>query len=122
MKTEARKRATHIIQREIPEYIANLNGLIEAGKIDKSSPLWRGHLKEGAYVKENVKLVYQPSHGDEAKPAHETPTIVIRGVDELSLNESKNRADEGSEVPGMQWKGRLVSNDMCDRLMDLLEE
>lgn len=122
MKNEARKRAADIIQREIPDYIAHLDGLIEAGKRDESSPLWRGHLKEGPYVKKNVQLVYQPSHGPEAERAHETPTIVIRGVDGLSVNESMNRLDEDSEVPGMRWQGRLVSNDVCDRLMDLLEE
>lgn len=128
MKNEARKRATELIQREIPEYIAHLNGLLEAGKTEESSPLWQGHLKTGAFVKENVKLVFKLD-STEARDVQRqgTPTIVIRGVDELSLtdattNEYKHATmDENLEVPGMQWKGHLASNEACDRLMDLLE-
>lgn len=130
MKDEARKRAIHIIQRDIPEYIAHLNGLIEASKTDESSPLWRGQLKHGAYVKENVKLAYQQSSEDDARNIQPqgTPPIVIRDVDELSLtnvavrDERLNSVVHGLEQPGIQWKGRLASNEVCNRLMDLLEQ
>ena len=130
MKNEARRRATQIVQREIPQYIAHLNSLIGAGSTDKSSPLWRGQLTHGAYVKENVKLVYQPSREDGAGNilSQHAPAIVIRGVDELSLTDvakAKEHSDamgDDLERPGMQWGGRLASNEVCDRLMDLVEE
>lgn len=129
MKNEARKRATEIIQREIPEYIAHLNGLIEDGKTNESSPLWQGHLKTGPFLKENVKLVYNTSDktdtntGDVQRQG--TPTIVIRGVDELSMSDAITangaKVDEDLNVQGAVWKGGLPPNEACDRLMNLVE-
>jgi hypothetical protein len=129
MKNEARKRATEIIQREIPEYIAHLNGLIEAGKTNESSPLWQGHLKTGPFRKENVKLVFKRPEGTDAEARDEqrqgTPNIVIRGVDDLSLTEisttNVSKVDEDLEVQGAVWRGGLAPNEACDRLMSLIE-
>jgi hypothetical protein len=120
-KDEARKRATEIIQREIPQYIAHLNGLIDGANNDENSPLWQGHLTKGSFVKEHVKLVFdntRPAESDEQRQG--APTIVSRNDDELSLKELPS-TDVDVEVPGPQWRGRLTSNTACDRLMDLLE-
>jgi hypothetical protein len=120
-KEEARKRATEIIQREIPQYITHLNGLIDGANNDKNSPLWQGHLTQGPFVKEHVKLVFDNDRGAESDGQPQgAPTILFRNVDELSLKELPS-TDVEVGVTGPQWRGRLTSNIACDRLMDLLE-
>lgn len=119
-----------LIQKEIPAYIKHLNGLLAAAESDSSSPLWKGHLDSGPFLKENVKLIQkEPRRKDRSSPG--TPTIVVRGVDGLSLD--PNYAPEGdqagqgplsptdNEMIGKRWEGGLEANEVCNRLNVLVE-
>lgn len=87
-------RAKELIQKEIPEYIKHLNEILAAAESDPSSPMWKGHLKSGPFVKDNVKLIFNDARKDQSSPG--TPTIVVRGVDGLSLdwNYAQKRSEQ----------------------------
>lgn len=139
-----------MIQREIPSYIAHLTGLLAAAEVDQSSPLWKGHLNSGPFVKENVKLefshtasgpggkketgVEELNAAQKEQANHGTPTIVIEGVDALSLEEPRPASKgidsdcaqhklkgERHEELGKRWEGQLELNEVCGRLMDMVE-
>lgn len=117
-----------LIQRDIPEYIKHLNALLAAAETDSSSPMWKGHLDSGPFVKDNVKLVRSEPRKEHSSPG--TPTIVVRGVDGLSLD--PDYAPEGEPLQGglsadikdsagKRWEGGLERNEVCGRLNVLIE-
>lgn len=79
-----------LIQRGIPQFIDHLDHSNEAGKNDESSPLWRGHLKTGAYIKQNVKLVYK------------TPNKEEHVIGPASMTNQHKHADENLEITNMR--------------------
>ncbi|KAJ9091230.1 hypothetical protein QFC21_007293 [Naganishia friedmannii] len=147
IKHDARARAQEIIKFEIPSYLRHLNEILQLAKDDPSSPLWRGHLNSGPFVKENVKLKLNNRKNDRETILQQgsptgTPTIIVEEVDKFpSLKELKlmigeptgqmrgrcdNDNDDCSEDGGLNgaghaWQGGLPMNEICDKLMDMIE-
>ncbi|KAJ9111781.1 hypothetical protein QFC22_006440 [Naganishia vaughanmartiniae] len=148
LKRDARSRAQEIIRSEIPAYLRHLNEVLQFAKDDPSSPLWKGHLNSGPFVKENVKLIMKSQKSDRETILQQgsptgTPTIIVEQVDKFpSLKELKltigeptgqvpggcdNDDDDCSEDggldgPGHAWQGGLPPNEICDKLMDMIEQ
>jgi hypothetical protein len=107
-KNDARARVKELIQNVIPEYIRHLNDILEAAETDSSSALWKGHLKTGLFVKDNVKLVY--NNAQKRQLGLGTASIAPEGTD----------GDDA--VARQRWEGGLEQNVICDRLNAIVEE
>lgn len=93
--------------------------------------MWKGHLTSGAFVKDNVKLVFDDERKDHSSPG--TPTIVVRGVDGLSLDPNYAPEEERTnqnlglhsagdkEITGKRWGGGLDRNEICVQLNAIVE-
>jgi hypothetical protein len=121
---------------------------LQLAKDDPSSPLWKGHLNSGAFIKENVKLKANGRRNDRETILQQgsptgTPTIIVEEVDKfpslkelkLTIGEPTGQApggcdngdddcsnDGGLNGAGHAWQGGLSTNDICDQLMDMIEQ
>jgi hypothetical protein len=125
-KNDARARVKELLQNEIPKYIRHLNDILKAAETDPSSALWKGHLKSGLFVKDNVKLVDNNAQKEHLRPG--TASIAAEMIDGLSLEQKQTinipdpAWEEADGVTGKRFGGGLEQNMICDRLNALGEE
>ncbi|KAJ9091229.1 hypothetical protein QFC21_007292 [Naganishia friedmannii] len=126
-KQEARSRAKAILQNELPEYIRHIADLLKQAQDDEASPLWKGHLKSGTFDKENIHLkapirlaedgpATSATNGGHGQEVSKTCTFKGEGT-----RNGSTRLKESDIPMGRCWQHSTPPNDVCDRLMDLLQ-
>lgn len=114
----ARHKTRAILQTQLPAYIKRIQDRLDDAETNPSSLLHVSQLTKGSFVK--AELIW---------PAGKQPKGLIQGAcnGAEALTAPLGGALEGEEPEsgegkgGGYWMGGLEKNELCDKLMDMLE-